>query len=143
MSGIFNLGDATITTALTNQVITDGVSASGVAQSLIDGLDWMAAVTIYASLIYGSGGTTVSAIVQTSIDQGANWIDVARFDFTTANASKVVNLSGLLSKAVSAVSALGSEGVFDGVLGDRLRCKLTTTGVYSGNTSVSIRAAVR
>jgi hypothetical protein len=142
MSGIFNLGDAAITSALTNQVITSGTSASGTAQSLIDGLDWMAAVTIYANFIYGSSGTTVAAIIQTSIDQGGNWIDIARFDFTTANASKVLNLSGLLSKAVTPVAALGSEGVFDGVLGDRLRCKVTSTGTYVAST-LSVRAAVR
>ncbi len=142
MSGIYNLGDSALTAAVTNDVITEGVSAAGVAQSFIDGLDWMAAVTLYANFVYGSGGTTCAAIVQTSID-GANWIDIARFDFTTANGTKVANLSGLLSKAVTAVSALSAEGVTDGVLGDRLRCKITSTGTYAGNTTLSVRAAVR
>lgn len=141
-AGIFNMGDATVTTAVTDSVITSGTSAAGAAQALIDQLDGMKAVTLHARFIYGSSGTTCAAIVQTSIDQGATWIDVARFDFTTANAQKVINLSGLLSKAVSAVSALGSEGVFDGVLGDRLRCKVTSTGTYVAST-LSVRAAVR
>jgi hypothetical protein len=142
MSGIFSLGDEAITTAVTNSVITDGVSAAGVAQSLIDGLDWMAAVTLYANFVYGAGGTTCAAIIQTSLD-GTIWIDVARFDFTTASLSKIANLSGLTPVATATVATLGSQGQLDGVLGDRLRAKITTTGTYSSNTSISIRAAVR
>lgn len=141
--GIFNLGDATVTAVVTDSVITSGTSAAGVTQALIDRLEGMTAVTVYCEFAYGSGGTTCAAIIQTSINQGSDWIDVARFDFTTANGTKVANLSGLLSKAVTSVAALGSEGVTDGVLGDRLRAKITSTGAYAGSTSVSVRAAVR
>jgi hypothetical protein len=141
--GIYNLGDEAITTALTNSVITEGVSSSGAAQSLIDRLAGMTAVTLFCEFIYGSGGTTCVVTVQTSINQGDDWIDIARFDFTTANRSVVCNLSGLLSKVVTAFVALSVEGVADGILGDRLRARVTSTGTYAGNTSVSVRAAVR
>lgn len=140
---IYNLGDEAITAAVTNSVITEGVTAAGVAQALIDRLEGMMAVTLFCEFVYGSGGTTCIVIVQTSINQSDDWIDVARFDFATATRSVVCNLSGLLSKGVTAVAALGSEGVNDGVLGDRLRCKVTSTGTYAGNSSVSVRAAVR
>ncbi len=142
MSGIINLGAASIGAAVTNSVITEGVSSQGVAQEFIGGLDWMAALTLFVNFTYGSGGTTAAVIVQTCID-GVNWIDIARFDFTTASAAKRANLSGLTPVAVGAVAALGSEGVLDGILGDRLRTKITTTGTYGGNTSVAVRAAVR
>lgn len=142
MSGIFNLGDRAISTALTNEVITEGVSSSGVEQELIDGLDFMAAVTLFVNFTYGSSGTTCIVIVQTSLD-GTNWIDVARFDFATASLAKRCNLSGLTAVGVGSVAALGAEGVLDGILGDRLRCKVTSTGTYAGNTSVSVRAEVR
>jgi hypothetical protein len=141
-SGIYNLGDEAITAALTNSVITDGVSTQGVAQGFIDGLDWMAAVTLFANFTYGSGGTTCAAIIQTSLD-GTNWIDIARFDFTTSSAAKRCNLSGLTPVAVAAVAALSAEGVTDGILGDRLRAKITSTGTYAGNTSISLRSSVR
>ncbi len=141
--GIFNLGDAAVTAAVTDSVITSGTSAAGVTQAFIDRLEAMTALTLYAEFAYGSGGTSCAVIVQTSINQGADWIDIARFDFTTANGTKVANLSGLLSKAVTAVAALASEGVNDGVLGDRLRYKITSAGTYAGSTSVSVRAAVR
>lgn len=143
MTGIYNLGDATIAAAVTDSVITSGVSSAGAAQALIDRLEGMSSVTLFAEFTYGSGGTAVLVVVQTSINQGADWIDVCRFDFATSNASKTANLSAAAAAAVAAVAALGAEGKVDGVLGDRLRCKITTTGTYAGNTSVSVRAAVR
>lgn len=141
-SGIYNLGDVAITTAQTSLVITSGYSSSQALQAFLDGLEWMAAVTLFANFTYGSGGTTCNAIVQCSLD-GTNWIDIARFDFTTASRAAVCNLSGLTPAAVATVALLSSEGVKDGILGDRLRAKITSVGVYAGNTSLSIRAAVR
>ncbi len=144
MSGIYNLGDEAITTAVTNLVITDGVSSSGVAQSFIDGLDFAAAVTLQANFTYGSGGTNLKADVETSLDQGVTWIGIARFAFLLASAEKVVNLSGLTPvTTVYAPTTLSDDAVKDGVLGDRLRCRITSTGTYAGNTSISVRAAVR
>lgn len=140
-SGTYDIGTRSFTTALTNEVITAGVSASQVAQEFIDGLEWMAAVTLTCNFQWGSGGTTCAVVVQTSLD-GTNWIDIAWFDFTTAAALKRCNLSGLTPVAIAAVAALASEGVLDGILGDRLRAKITSTGTYA-NTTVSVRAAVR
>ncbi len=127
---VYTLAALGLTTALTAQ-----------AQEAIIDLDGLTAVTLEASFGYGSGGATGSVTVQTSFD-GTLWRDIARFDFTTATATKVANLSGLLSKAVTAYAALGSEGVLDGVLGDRLRAVVTTTGTYVG-TTLSLRAACR
>lgn len=140
--GIYSLGDLAVTAALTNEVITTGSDSSGNAQEFINGLDFAAAVTLFCNFTYGSGGTTCAAIVQTSLD-GTNWIDIARFDFTTASAAKRCNLSGLTPVAVAAVAVLSAEGQTDGILGDRLRAKVTSTGTYAGNTAVSVRAAVR
>jgi hypothetical protein len=140
-SGIYNLGDRAITAALTNEVITEGVSSDGVDQEYVDGLDWMAAVTLFVNFTWGSGGATCMVVVQTSLD-GTNWIDIARFDFTTASAAKRCQLSGLTNIDVAAVAALSVEDEL-AILGDRLRCKVTSTGTYAGNTSVSVRAAVR
>lgn len=140
---LIDLGSEEITAAVTDSVITEGASAAGVAQGLIDQLSGVTAVTIQCAFVYGSGGTTCAVTVQTSLDQGASWIDIARFDFTTATAKKVANLSGLYSKAVAAVAALSAEGVTDGVLGDRFRAKVTSTGTYAGSTSVAVRMQPR
>ena len=144
MSGIFNLGDEPITVAVTNIVITDGVSSQNVAQSFIDGLDWMAAVTLQANFTWGAGGTNLKVDVETSLDQGLSWLPIARFAFTTASAEKLFNLSGLTPKTTVVVPAtLSDDTCLDGILGDRLRAKITSAGTYSGNTSISVRAAVR
>jgi hypothetical protein len=108
----------------------------------ITGLAGMTGVSLEANFQYGSGGSTVTAIVATSFDAGVTWRHIARFDFTTATAVKVCNLEGLLSKGVTVYADLASEGVSDGILGDQLAVFLTTTGTYA-STQLSVRAAVR
>jgi hypothetical protein len=129
-SGLKDLAAENITVARTASALTS-----------FDDLDGMTAVTLEAAFSYGSGGTSCSAVVQTTFD-GTSWRDIARFDFTLASATKHCNLEGLLSKAVTAYAALASEGVYDGVLGASLRCVITSVGVYA-NTVLSVRASVR
>lgn len=120
--------------------ITGALTAS--AQTPITGLDGASAVAIMASLAVGSGGTTCVAVVQTSLDGGQTWQDIARFDFTTATQRKWCNISGLTPKGVAAYAALGAEGVTDGYLGTRLRAVVTTTGIYA-NTTLLVQVAVK
>jgi len=117
-------------------------AAQNAILTAIKSLDGMTAVSLEAVFQYGSGGTTCAAIVMTTFDGGTTWRHVARFDFTTASAAKVANLSGLLSKAVTVYADLNSEGVNDGILGDQLAVRLISTGTYAG-TTLSVRASVR
>lgn len=128
--GCYSLAALAITTALTSS-----------AQTAIVDLEGMTAVTLEASLSYGSGGTTLIAVVETSLD-GTNWRQIVRFDFATASRVAVANLSGLLSKAVTTYAVLSAEGVLDGVLGNKLRCVITSTGTYVTST-LAVRASVR
>lgn len=121
--------------------VTGPIAASAGIQTPIVNLDGMTAVTLEVAFSYTSGGTTCTVLVQTNFD-GSTWRDIARFDFTTAAAVKHCNLEGLLSKAVSAYAALAAEGVYDGVLGNSLRCVVSSTGTYVG-AQVSARASVR
>ena len=140
---IYNLGDYALTSAQTDLVITSGSASSGASQAFIDNLDGMTAVTIQARLAYGSGGTSLKVDVETSLDQGQTWVAVARLAFTTSSAVKVVNLSGLTVKTTPATpGTLSDDSCLDGVLGDRLRCRITSVGTYA-STTVSVRAAVR
>jgi hypothetical protein len=144
--GIYNIGDQAITTALTGSVITDGTSETGEDQAFIDRLDGMSAASIQVRFAYGSGGTTAKVYVQTSLDQGTTWIDIACAAFTTSSATKLFNLSGLTAKTTPANptdGAMTDDTSLDGVLGDRLRVKVTTTGTYATNTTVAVRAACR
>lgn len=129
--GLYTLFAGEITTALSGEV----------SEAIVD-LAGMNAATLTARLAYGSGGTSVSAKVQTTLDGGTTWLDVARFDFTTSTATKAANLSCLTAKAVAAYAALSAEGVNDGLLGDRLRAVITSVGTYV-STTLDIRAAVR
>lgn len=132
--GYYSLADLPITTALT-----------GSAQTAIESLEGMLAGTIQAKLAYGSGGTSVKAYVQTTLDDGLTWVDVASFTFTTSSATKVINLSGLTPKTTAVTpsdGALADDTCVDGVLGDALRVKLTTTGTYS-NTTLSCKLIAR
>ncbi len=131
-SGSFTLFAGGITAALTAQ-----------AQTAIEDLDGMLSASIVAKFLYGSGGTTCIALVQTSIDDGTTWFDVARLDFAQATATKYVNLSGLTAKGATALNVLGSEGVNDGVLGPMVRAVITSTGTYAGGTLLDVRMVAR
>lgn len=141
--GIYNLGDRALTTALTGEVITEGVSAAGVAQSYVDRLAGMLAATLQVNFTYGSGGTTCRVMVETSLDDGQTWIEVWRALFATASEQNVVNLSGLTPVSSYTPAALNDDAVKDGILGKRWRAKVTSTGTYAGNTSVSVRMMAR
>lgn len=130
--GVYDLAAFGITTAL-----------GGAALTPIDDLDGLTAVTLEFAFAYGSGGTVGGfAKVQTSFDEGTTWRDIARVDIGTASFVKHCNLEGLLSKGITAYADLGAEGVYDGVLGDRLRAVVTTVGTYA-NTTLAIRASAR
>lgn len=132
--GCYSLADTAITTALT-----------GSAQTAIENLEGMLAASIQAKFAYGSGGTTAKVYVQTTLDDGITWVDIASFAFTTASATKVINLSGLTPKTTAVTpsdGALTDDTCVDGVLGNALRAKLTTTGTYV-NSTLSVKLIAR
>jgi hypothetical protein len=132
-SGSFVLFAAGITTALTAQ-----------AQTPIDELEGMLSASIVARFAYGgSGGTSVSALVQTSFDGGTIFFDVARLDFATSSGTRYVNLSGLTAKGATAYAALSAEGVNDGLLGPMFRAVITSVGTYVSGTLLDLRMVAR
>lgn len=139
--GLYSLGDvalAAINAATAATVVTSGVD--GVAY--LDDLDGILSATIQANFNWGSGGTTLKAIIETTLDDGTTWVEVARFAFTTASAAKVANLSALTPvTTVYAPTTLSDDAVKDGILGPRWRARILTTGTYAGNTSLALRLA--
>lgn len=137
--GIFSLTnndsatDLAITTAGT--VTCDAITRQGGMES----------VSIQAKLTYGSGGTAVKVYVQTTLDQGTTWIDIACLTFATATAAKVVGLkAGSATTVITPTDgALADNTCVDGILGDQLRLKVISTGTYAGSTSLAVRAAIR
>jgi hypothetical protein len=142
--GIKNLGDRAITAVLTGEVITSLPDASGNTVAYADRLDDMKAATLQVTFTYGSGGSTLKCMIETTLDQGQTWVEVARAAFTTASAEKLFNLSALTEKlAAYAPAALSDDVGLSGFFGDRWRAKVTSTGIYGGNTSVSVRMNAR
>jgi hypothetical protein len=94
-------------------------------------------LTVQANFTYGSGGTSADAYVQTSLDGGATWTDIANFHFTTASARKIYNLSAATPVASIATpndGSLSSNTAVDGILGTHFRIKYATVGTYAGTT---------
>lgn len=130
---LYLLPAKTITTAVTAAVTTsvEQARSSGARHALLQ-----------CNFTYGtSGGTTVDAWVQTSVDQGTTWCDVANFHFTTASLRKIYNLSALTpitSIATPVDGSLASNTSVDGILGDLWRVKYTSTGTYVGATTLQV-----
>lgn len=129
--GNYTLFAGAITTALSAQV-----------QTPIANLEGIQAALIVAELLGGTGGTSISGLVQTSFDGGTTWLDVARFDFTNAPGRKYATIAGLTAQAVTSYAALAAEGVNAGLLGNRWRAVPTSVGVYT-NTTFSLRLEAR
>lgn len=143
-AGLYNLGDTPIGAADAGSVITAGVSSGGVAQAFLDSLDGMSSCTLQANFAYGSDGTTLAIIVETSLDQGATWIEVAAFAFATASAEKLITL--VADKEIVAAytpGALPDDTGKSGIFGERWRARKISTGVYAGNSAVSVRMVAR
>lgn len=98
-------------------------------------------ITVQCRFTYGSGGTSADAWVQSSLDGGATWTDIANCHFTTATARFVYNLSSLTpvtTQYVPTDGTLGANTSKDGVLGPSYRVKYTTVGTYAGGTVMTI-----
>jgi hypothetical protein len=103
-------------------------------------------LTPYAGFTYVGGGTDVKAWVQTSVDEGTTWIDVVNFAFTTSTAKKVAMVNNFAAQAnvvVPTDGTLANNTILNGILGNRLRVKITSTGTYTGATTLKIIAGIR
>jgi hypothetical protein len=132
--GIQNLGDFTITTAGT--LIGDWV----------EDLEGLLALCAELRLAYGSGGLTIRAYLQTSLDQETTAIDIACVLFGVASEAAVLNFSALTPKLTQVTptdGAMADDTAIDGILGDRFRLKVVSTGTYAGSTVLSGRANAR
>lgn len=133
-TGTFTLGD---------QIIT---AAGTYVGAPIVNLDGMRSISVQARFLYGAGGTNARVYIQTSLDGGTTWLDLACLLFATANVAPVIfNVTSEEDRqpVPATDGALTDDTILNGPLGDRLRMKVVTTGTYSGYTTVSGRVTVR
>jgi hypothetical protein len=141
--GVISLGDFAITSA------GQQVTPQNLQQGLPGGpapLSGLTALSCQFRFFYGGGGTKTNVYLQTSLDQGQTWFDIANVAFTTANGIETVNLSGLSAVTTPTQPqnlGLADNTTFNGPLGDRLQVVEVSTGTYTGSTLASVRCATR
>lgn len=134
MAKTFQILNATLAAAVTADV-TAGVFAIGRCESL----------TLQGVITVAGGGTTAKAWVQTSLDGGATWMDIANFAFTTSTAARAYHLTPVAVTTIATPSdgTLADNTAVNGFLGPVIRVKLTTTGTYTGASSFVIHAVAK
>lgn len=125
----------TLTTALAAVVQVAAPAIPSIVGALV--------LVLQAKFVYGSGGTTAKVWIQTSIDGGASWFDIANFAFTTANANKLHVIgfnpaTPFVAGTTPGAQALADNTILPGILGDRFRAVVTTTGTYAGGTTLTV-----
>jgi hypothetical protein len=148
MENPYNLGDvalSAINSATTATVVTSASDSSGATVQYLSVPDGMLAATLQVNFNYGSsGGTSIKAIVATSLDQGTTWVEVWRAAFGIVSEENLVNLSGLTPKTTPITpGALADDTCLDGILGPIWRMSILTVGTYVGNASLSGRLIAR
>jgi hypothetical protein len=118
--------------------------ATTYTSEILTRLEGMKRLSIQAILTYGSGGTVVKVYMQTTLDQGVTWFDVACLTFATATAKRGANVISNTSVATftPAEVTLTDNTVLSGPLGDQIRYKAVSTGTYAGNTSLAVKVVV-
>nr|WP_294549961.1 hypothetical protein [uncultured Rhodopila sp.] len=94
-------------------------------------------LTVQANFTWGSGGTTADAYLQTSLDGGLTWTDIANFHFTTSSARFVFNLNAqtpVTTEYTPTNGAIAANTCKDGVLGPQFRVLYQSSGTYAGTT---------
>lgn len=130
-------------TALLNVTVTTAVTAQLSSTFQLRPTSLPTNITLQGTFTYGSGGTTADAYVQTSVDGGVTWADVANFHFTTSSARFIYNLNSSKSNTTEITPTDGSLAANtsnDGVIGSQWRIKFTTVGTYAGGTKLRIDA---
>ena len=100
-------------------------------------------LSLDATLTYGSGGTSLKAWVQTSLDGGLTYFDIACFAYTTATKRRICTLRGdtaVTTLATPGAAALADDTVVNGFVGAHVRVVLTSVGTYAGQTRLTIYA---
>lgn len=126
---------------LVNTTITAAQAIAPVLPGQLLLVDAPSSICVQANFTYGSGGTTVDAYFQTSVDGGTTWIDIAQFHFTASSARFVYNLNSqtpVTTEYTATDGTLAANTAKDGIVGPLYQVKLASTGTYAGNTTLRI-----
>jgi hypothetical protein len=130
--------DAEVLQLFDAQAITTAATTTSDSEVRLAGMKYL---VVEAKFVHGSSGTTAKVFIQTSLDGGVTWIDVMCFAFTTSSLSKVSATNAYIALAAGVTpgdGALADNTIVNGLLGDRVRAKLVTTGTYADSTNVTV-----
>ena len=127
-------------------VHTISAAETAISGTIITGLMGVTVVSVQAIFVYGAGGTTTTVWLQTTLDNGVTWFDIAQWAFTTATVTRIHSVRTATAVAANYTptdAALGANAIKDGLLGDQLKIKYTTTGTYTGVTTLEVLGVAR
>lgn len=100
-------------------------------------------LAVQANFVYDSGGTSIDAWIQTTLDGGATWVDIANFHFTTSSKIFIYNLNAqtpVTAEYTATDGTLAANTSKDGILGAQFRVKYSSVGTYGGASTLNIDA---
>lgn len=103
-------------------------------------------LTAQFNFTYGSGGTSVACYLQTSIDGGATWTDIAAFNVTTSSLRQIINLTSgtaVTTFYTATDGALSANTCKDGCFGTKYRVKIISVGTYAGGTTLAVDVSTK
>jgi hypothetical protein len=92
-------------------------------------------IVVQTNFVYGAGGTTIDVFLQTSLDGGATWCDIAQFALVQTSVRKVsaVKVSTALAANTTPTNgALADNTILSGLIGNLLRVHYVVAGTYTG-----------
>ena len=122
-----------------NQAISTATSITTVPHGDIP--ETVKGICMQAAFTYGAGGTSVIAYLQTSLDDGATYFDIACFSFTTSSLTNMYTVNNETARTTAVVptnATLAANTVVNGLVGNHLRVRYVTTGTYTGVTLLKI-----
>lgn len=102
----------------------------------------LSSLVTQAIFVRGGGGTTCDVFLQTSLDNGATWMDIAQWALATTTVTKIHSVRPYTAVAANITPTDGTmtdNTILDGVLGDRLRVKSIVVGTYSSTSTLDVR----
>jgi hypothetical protein len=102
-------------------------------------------IVTQAAFVRGGGGTTCDVFIQTSVDNGASWIDIMQFAFATTTVTKISGVRPYIALAANVTptdGALSDNTILDGCIGDRLRVKTVVVGTYSSTSTLDVNFCI-